>query len=473
MSSDNEEYEIEKVIDHRQNTTTGQDEYLIKWKNYPASENTWEPESNLNAVALEEARKFKENRSTIEEDERLAHLFAAAARDNHDGNHYDTLASTINLHDITSSRQNRRILKRLIQNDVHLTQLFIVEEHDEENRRYDCLNSGNNFVPSVLTTSNNTTSSRRRRSRRNNNNNISSSHDDNDDTNNSKADDMGWLGHFIGKSHTLQNLHIGSLLKGEQHIEPFWTGLQHNRSIASLRFGGCDLLSGNILDKLHLFFRYNGKLTKIELTECTLGNAGAKQLSRALGECTYKGSLRCVRLDDNELTDRGLKRIIRALSLHVNIEGLTLSDNNVGREGCRALGRYLTFMSSKLKDLNLSYNRIDDEALSLLVDGLGSTMIDTNNTVHNCALKQLCLTGNSSITSEGLRTVTSSLLSTPHCNLEQLWLYHMNIGDEGAAVLADGLAKNKSLRKLWFNPATCGITSTGWKKFDTVLCDIY
>lgn len=62
MSSDNE-YEIEKLIDHRQNTTTGQDEYLIKWKNYPASEteNSWEPESNLSAMALEEARKFKED----------------------------------------------------------------------------------------------------------------------------------------------------------------------------------------------------------------------------------------------------------------------------------------------------------------------------------------------------------------------------------------------------------------------------
>jgi hypothetical protein len=160
-------------------------------------------------------------------------------------------------------------------------------------------------------------------------------------------------------------------------------------------------------------------------------------------------------------------------------------------------------MRGKLKDLNVSYNRIDDEALSYLVEGLCSSSSSTPTKVlveihkinnddngsssnnnnkkkkkkkndlgynDNCSLKQLCLTGNSSISSTGLREVTS-LMSTPHCNLEQLWLYHINIGDEGASILADGLSKNKSLRKLWFNPTTCGITSVGWDRFNTLLCD--
>lgn len=495
MSSKNapKEYEIEQVIDYRKapsNNGGGHDEYLIKWKNYPSSHNSWEPESNLNPAALEEARKLKVA-SIVKECVRKAQsssgggggggggVSAQNESDDHTNNfQYDTLASQVNLHEITSTRQNRRIIQRLQQNDVHMTQLFIVEEHDEENRRYDGLDSGNNFVPSVTTTTDDSTSSSRRRRRRNRSNNRTNSSSNN---NISKADDMGWLGYFIGKSHTLRHLHIGSLLKGEEHIEPFWTGIQHNRSITSLRFGGCDLLHGNLLNKLHSFFWYNGNLTKIEFTECTLGFNGAEQFARALGECSSSSSrratkssssssLRCVRLDDNELTFRGLKLIIGALARHENIEALTVSDNNVGREGCRALGRYLTFASGTLKDLNLSYNRIDDAGLALLVDGLGATRMDSRGGVSNCALKQLCLTGNSSISSLGLRTVTS-LMTTPLCNLEQLWLYHMNIGDEGASVLADGLVKNKSLRKLWFNPATCGITSRGWARFANVLCD--
>ena len=38
-------YEIEKIINHR-DTSNGR-EYLIKWKNYPDEDNSWEPESNL------------------------------------------------------------------------------------------------------------------------------------------------------------------------------------------------------------------------------------------------------------------------------------------------------------------------------------------------------------------------------------------------------------------------------------------
>ena len=40
-----EEYEVEAIISHK--GSPGQRKYLTAWKGYPASENTWEPESNL------------------------------------------------------------------------------------------------------------------------------------------------------------------------------------------------------------------------------------------------------------------------------------------------------------------------------------------------------------------------------------------------------------------------------------------
>jgi hypothetical protein len=39
------EFEVEKILDHR--TEDNGLEYLIKWKGYPQSENTWEPDTNL------------------------------------------------------------------------------------------------------------------------------------------------------------------------------------------------------------------------------------------------------------------------------------------------------------------------------------------------------------------------------------------------------------------------------------------
>jgi hypothetical protein len=46
------EYVIERII--RGRFRNKRLEYLIKWQGFPNSRNTWEPETNLNAAALEE-----------------------------------------------------------------------------------------------------------------------------------------------------------------------------------------------------------------------------------------------------------------------------------------------------------------------------------------------------------------------------------------------------------------------------------
>ena len=53
----NEEYEVEAILSyrlHKNHETT----YLIKWKGYDSSENSWEPESNL-TNAEEELNDYK------------------------------------------------------------------------------------------------------------------------------------------------------------------------------------------------------------------------------------------------------------------------------------------------------------------------------------------------------------------------------------------------------------------------------
>jgi len=56
-----EEYTVEKILDKR--IRGGKTEYLIKWEGYPDSENTWEPDDNLDCPdlinAFEEKTKAK------------------------------------------------------------------------------------------------------------------------------------------------------------------------------------------------------------------------------------------------------------------------------------------------------------------------------------------------------------------------------------------------------------------------------
>jgi len=56
-----EEYSVEKILDKR--LRHGKVEYLIKWEGYPDSENTWEPQANLDCPEIiqgfEDAAKSK------------------------------------------------------------------------------------------------------------------------------------------------------------------------------------------------------------------------------------------------------------------------------------------------------------------------------------------------------------------------------------------------------------------------------
>src|SRR5712671_4110139 len=52
LIEDVEEYEVENIVNHRHHGRRRQLQYLIKWKGYPSSDNTWEPEESVHAEDL-------------------------------------------------------------------------------------------------------------------------------------------------------------------------------------------------------------------------------------------------------------------------------------------------------------------------------------------------------------------------------------------------------------------------------------
>ncbi|KAL2261443.1 hypothetical protein VTK26DRAFT_4160 [Humicola hyalothermophila] len=58
-------YEVEEIVDSAIDADSMEHMYLIKWKNFPSSENTWEPKKNLKG-SLELVRQFDAKKKRVE-----------------------------------------------------------------------------------------------------------------------------------------------------------------------------------------------------------------------------------------------------------------------------------------------------------------------------------------------------------------------------------------------------------------------
>ena len=340
-----------------------------------------------------------------------------------DINVYNAQADTISVDAITSSSNNRIVLRR------HQRNSFESDDYDRDNDiLYLNQHDGNGicYVPEG-------------------------------------AYDMGWLGYFVGNNEHLKKLYIRPFTPISEEsvrdvMEPFFRGVGRNKSIRQINFRRLDLLGGEVFRMLGSFFKDNHNLTNIDIRRCDFGDDGARLFALSIGSSTNK-SLQKLDLLNNNISDEGMVDIITALSMFPHLRYLDLSGNRLHKNGCVALATLLRCSASELGNLFITHNEINDDGIDVLIPAL-----------KNCScLHELWISHNPSITTRGWQSL-ASILESPNYNLEVLYIPQNNVDDEAVVSFANALTNNHTLHSLCLdnNPS---ITAVGWEALSKLLCN--
>jgi len=341
--------------------------------------------------------------------------------------------SRMNIEDITSDEINRKILHKLKNNDPSFTSIRVCNPggrfHELRQERVDVRN--NIYCPSG-------------------------------------GDDLGWLGHFIGKNTHLTRIELANYTpSGEgaafsrQDITSFGRGFNSNKSIREIKFWNINLSEGEFFPLLAPFLSNNQSLIDMEMLDCTLSRECANHLALII-ESRVANSLTVFVLENcGQIDDESFAAILRALSRHSRLKGLGLGDNLFGRNSYSELATLLRGSFPSLYHLYLGNSTIDDEGINEMAMAL----------TENSTLTELVLSHNRSITLRGYQSL-STLLENPSCSLQMLNLKGSNVDDEAMSAVANALSNNQSLKYLFLGNNHAISASKGWVALSRALCDV-
>ncbi|XDV14046.1 hypothetical protein PO909_002271, partial [Leuciscus waleckii] len=266
---------------------------------------------------------------------------------------------------------------------------------------------------------------------------------------------------WMNLSHCLIEMKDHSVLKEMQAF------LNSETKIKSLSLAQCStlanmiLMSEEVMDELDLM-KYNlkskeGKLRllpavrncrKALLTGCNLTDQHCEIVASALQ--SSNSPLRELDLSYNHLQDSGVKLLCKGLkSPNCQLNILRLIACNLTAQHCEIVASGLQSSNSPLRELDLSINHLQDSGVKLLCKGLNSP---------NCQLNILRLTG-CNLTDQHCEIVASALQS-PNSILRELDLSKNDLQDSGVKLLCKGL-KSPNCQLIILRLSCCLVTEEG------------
>ncbi|KAH6571343.1 hypothetical protein BASA50_007304 [Batrachochytrium salamandrivorans] len=235
----------------------------------------------------------------------------------------------------------------------------------------------------------------------------------------------------------LVDLDLSDNAFGPAGAKPLMRLLINNRNIETLRLNNNGLgieggrLVSEALVEAQTLNEAEGRRSSLKVVifgRNRLESAGARHLAKAFR--AHKESLQAVRMPQNSIRPEGVSGLLAALRTCSNLEHLDLQDNTFTREGSLALASAiqhwpnlrvldigdcllktfgggaiisaLTMGSTKLEELNMSFNEIKEEAAVLIV-----TMLVNKTSITSLQLNGNIFTNDCDAV-EGIRQILSS-----------------------------------------------------------------
>jgi len=195
----------------------------------------------------------------------------------------------------------------------------------------------------------------------------------------------------------------------------------------------------------------NISLSKLIMIYCKLGVSGADKIGEMI---SYNKSISSVNLGDNEISDKGVEKLVGHLRGNTTLKHLNLSNNGITVIGANHLKGLLTTHCSSLNNIELSCNPLGDNGIDIILQSLPSTMehiglVETGMT--SCCLSLPKALHNVKYIRFNAPTecdmISDSLASTVVLEQVQLW----DGSDAAYHTLISGISRNSSINKLVFS----------------------